>query len=84
MNLLDLGLRVGDQVRFRRHDDERWRDGVVTRLEADGSIGLVDRERASRSIATERIEVRTKGPRGGWGWVPLTERVDVKEQLNLF
>ena len=84
MNLLDLGLHVGDRVRFRRRDDERWKDGVVARLETDGSIGLHDRKGASRAIPIERLEVRTKGPRGGVVWVPLTAQIGNREQLALF
>ena len=84
MNLLDLGLRPGDRVRFRRKDDERWKDGTVTRLEADGSIGLADRKGASRSMPIDRVEVHTKGPRGGTVWVPLAQRIADSEQLGLF
>ena len=84
MNLLDLGLRVGDRVRFRRKDTERWKDAVVRHLEQDGSVGLSDQKGASRSIPVDRIEVRSRGPRGGVLWVPLAEHAADKEQLGLF
>ncbi|MEJ5254526.1 MAG: hypothetical protein WHS89_04180 [Acidimicrobiales bacterium] len=78
-----LGLRPGDPVRFRRRDDERWKDAVVVRRERDGSIGLRDRKGASRAIAIEHIQVRAVGPRGGTVWESLAERAARTEQLRL-
>lgn len=84
MNLLDLGLRPGAEVRFRRRDDQRWRPATVVRLERDGSIGLRDADGAARSIPVALVEVRVKGPRGGTRWVPLPDRIARAEQLGLF
>lgn len=81
--LVAIGLRVGERVRFRRRDTERWQDGVVERREADGSVGLRDRKGAARAIPVERIEVRVAGPRGGRGWEPLAARAARVEQLRL-
>ncbi|MDZ7733068.1 MAG: hypothetical protein U5R31_08065 [Acidimicrobiia bacterium] len=84
MSLGRLGLRRGDRVRFRRRDGERWKAGVVERLEADGSIGLRDGRGAWRAIPVELVEVRAEGPRGGDRWEPVTERAARTEQLHLW
>lgn len=81
--LVAIGLRAGERVRFRRRDRERWQEGVVVRREADGSVGLRDAKGAARAIPVECIEVRVFGPRGGRGWEPLTERAARTEQLRL-
>ncbi len=81
--LVELGLRPGARVRFRRDEGQRWRDAVVERRERDGSIGLRDGKGASRAIPIERIEVRTEGPRGGVVWEPLAERAARAEQMKL-
>jgi hypothetical protein len=81
--LVELGVAVGDRVRFRRHDGERWKEAVVVRRERDGSIGLRDRKGGARAIAIERVEVRDTGPRGGVVWEPLPERAARAEQLRL-
>jgi len=78
-----LGLRRGEQVRFRRSAAGRWAEGFVTRRERDGSIGLADTKGAARAIPVELIEVRCTGPRGGLAWEPLTTRASRSEQLRL-
>lgn len=78
-----LGLRPGDTVRFRRRDDERWKEAVVVRRERDGSIGLRDVNGAARAIALEHVQVRAVGPRGGTVWESLAERAARTEQLRL-
>lgn len=81
--LTELGVAPGDQVRFRRHDGERWKNATVARREKDGSVGLHDARGAARSIAIELIEVRDRGPRGGVVWEPLAARAARTEQLAL-
>ena len=81
--LAALGLAVGDAVRFRRRDTERWKDGTVTRVEADGSLGVCDARGAMRSLPFASIEVRDRGPRGGVVWVPLAEWSERTEQMRL-
>jgi len=81
--LLRVGLRKGDRVRFRRGPHEQWKEAVVVRRERDGSIGLRDRNGASRAITIELIEVRARGPRGGMVWEPLADRAARDEQLEL-
>lgn len=81
--LAALGLVVGDAVRFRRRETERWKDAVVVRREADGSIGVRDAKGALRALPIELVEVRAQGPRGGVVWEPLTERAARTEQLRL-
>ena len=67
-SLAELGLSEGDVVRFRRLDDERWKQATVERREKDGSVGLRDGKGASRALPIDRIEVRTAGRRGGVRW----------------
>lgn len=81
--LAELGVAPGDQVRFRRHDGERWKSATVARREKDGSVGLHDARGGARSIAIACIEVRGLGPRGGVVWEPLAERAARTEQLAL-
>jgi hypothetical protein len=84
VNLLDLGLKVGEPARFRRRDNERWKEATIVRLERDGSIGLRDAKGASRAVPMQLVEVRATGPRGGRGWEPLADRANRVEQLDLF
>ncbi len=81
--LAELGLAVGDRVRFRRQETERWKLAVVVRRERDGSIGLRDARGAARAMTIEQIEVRTTGRRGGIVWEPLAERAGRTEQMRL-
>ena len=81
--LAPLGLTVGTAVRFRRRDTERWKEATVTRVEADGSLGVCDAKGAMRAMPFESVEVRDRGPRGGVVWVPLTEWAARTEQMRL-
>lgn len=81
--LAAVGLRPGDRVRFRRRDGGRWHEGIVDRLERDGSVGLHDAKGAARAIPLDRLEVRTTGPRGAVGWEPGADRAARSEQLRL-
>lgn len=72
--LADLGLEIGQLIRYVGKSDRRFRDGVVLRREADGSVGLRDERGRARAIPVEQIEVRIVGPRGGEQWIPLTEQ----------
>src|SRR5690348_2415035 len=83
MDLDELGLREGEQIRFRRADRKRWQAGTVRRVEADGSIGVVDADGASRSVPPSAIEVKRPGRRGAAGWEPLLDRAGRTEQLAL-
>jgi hypothetical protein len=82
--LRDLGLKPGEPARFRRRDNERWKDATISRVERDGSIGLRDAKGASRAVPADLVEVRATGPRGGHGWEPVTERAKRAGQLDLF
>ncbi len=79
----ELGLEIGDRVRFRRKDTERWKAGTVSRRESDGSLGIRDGKGALRALPLDRVEVRTTGPRGGVVWEPLPERAARTEQMRL-
>jgi hypothetical protein len=83
-DLVAIGLRPGDRVRFRRRDGGRWHEASVERREADGSVEVRDANGSSRAIAIDRLEVKTRGPRGAYTWEPLRERADRSEQLGLW
>ena len=63
--LLQVGLRPGDRVRFRRREGGAWTEAKVERRERDGSVGVRDSKGAARAITLERLQVRTTGKRGG-------------------
>jgi hypothetical protein len=81
--LVALGLRVGERVRFRRRDEERWKEAKLESVERDGSLAIRDAKGASRAIPVGRVQVRRSGPRGGTVWVPATDLRDGTEQLDL-
>ena len=83
MDPLELGLRVGERVRFVQPDRARWQTGVVKKIERDGSIGIVDAKGASRAVRPEHVEVRRTTRRGAKAWEPLLDRAAHTEQLNL-
>lgn len=82
--LLEVGLRPGDRVRFRRTDGGSWKEAKVERRERDGSIGVRDERGAARAIPVDRLQVRTTGPRGGATWEPVAERAGRSEQLGIW
>ncbi len=82
--LVELGLRAGDRVRFRRSDGGAWKEAKVERRERDGSVGIRDERGAARAIPPDRLQVRTTGPRGGSVWEPLAERAARSEQLGIW
>jgi len=83
MTLAHLGLRADENIRFRRLDRGRWQLGSVRRLEADGSIGVVDGNGALRSVAPHNVEVKGAGARGAQKWEPLLDRAARTQQLGL-
>jgi hypothetical protein len=82
--LLEVGLRPGDTVRYRRRDGGTWQQARVERRERDGSIGVRDERGAARAIPVDRLEVRGTGRRGGVQWEPLTARAERDEQLGIW
>jgi hypothetical protein len=82
-DLVALGLRVGERVRFRRRDDERWKEAKLESVERDGSLAIRDAKGASRAMPVDRVEVRRSGPRGGAVWVAVADLRDETEQLDL-
>ena len=82
--LLEVGLRPGDRVRFRRAEGGSWREAKVERRERDGSVGVRDERGAARALPVERLQVRSKGPRGGTTWEPVAERAARDEQLGIW
>jgi hypothetical protein len=82
-DLVALGLRVGERVRFRRRVDERWKEAKLESVERDGSLAIRDAKGASRSMPVGRVQVRRTGPRGGTVWVPAAHLRDETEQLDL-
>ena len=81
--LLEVGLRPGDTVRYRRREGGTWQQARVERRERDGSIGVRDERGAARALPLERLQVRTTGKRGGVVWEPVSERAGRDEQLGL-
>lgn len=71
--LAEIGLEIGQLVRYQGTSDKRFHDGVVLRRERDGSVGLRDDRGRARAIPIDAIEVRVVGPRGGAQWIPLTD-----------
>lgn len=71
--LAEIGLEIGQIVRYQGTTDKRFHDGVVLRRERDGSVGLRDDRGRARAITIDAIEVRIVGPRGGEQWIPLTD-----------
>jgi hypothetical protein len=82
--LLEVGLRPGDRVRFRRVSGGAWKQATVERRERDGSIGVRDERGAARAITIDRLQVRTTGPRGGATWEDVGERAGRSEQLGIW
>lgn len=80
----ELGLRPGEQVRWRPRPGARWVEGTVTGRERDGSIAVRDREGRARALPLDRLEVAATGPRGARTWEPVPERAARTEQLGLF
>jgi hypothetical protein len=78
-----LGLRRGEQVRWRETASGRWHYGTVRTRERDGSIGVTADGGAARSLAVARLEVGAAGRRGARRWEGLTERAGRSEQLRL-
>lgn len=79
-----VGLRLGEPIRFRRHDGGRWQVGKVVRIEADGSITLHDPDGAARSLRPELVHVRRPGSRGRLVWRVVSDVAVTWEQLELF
>ena len=79
-----VGLRLGEQIRFRRNEAGRWVVGKVARVEPDGSITLHDPDGAARSLRPERVEVRRPGTRGRLVWKAVSDVAMTWEQLDLF
>ena len=79
-----LGLRVGEPVRFRKHDGGKWWTGRMHAVAADGSFTIYDDDGAARSLRPERLEVRRPGRRGRLTWQVLSEVAVTWEQLELW
>jgi hypothetical protein len=82
--LRQIGLRAGEEVRFRRADRGRWQEGRISWVERDGSITVHDSHGAARSLRPERLEVKRPGRRGRLVWQPVTDVAVTWEQLTLF
>jgi hypothetical protein len=81
--LAELGMAVGERVRFRSPDKGRWQAGKVTGRERDGSLGVVDGKGSARAIPLDNVLVSCTGPRGAAMWEPLLDRAARTEQLKL-
>ncbi len=79
-----LGLRTGEDVRFRRSGRSRWNGGRLECIERDGSIGIRDDKGAARSLRAAEVEVRGLGPKGARRWESVAARLARGDQLELF
>ncbi|MDP1821007.1 MAG: hypothetical protein Q8K58_14105 [Acidimicrobiales bacterium] len=82
--LLEIGLRPGDRVRFRRREGGAWQEGRVECRERDGSVGIRDERGSARALPTDRLQIRTTGKRGRTVWEPVADRASRDEQLGIF
>jgi hypothetical protein len=82
--LAAVGAHLGEDVRWQDRTGGRWQEGSVSHREADGSVAVVDGEGRARSLLAERLQVRSRGTRGGRRWEPLPVRAARGEQLCLF
>jgi len=79
-----LGLRVGEPVRFRKHDGGKWWTGRMHAVAADGSFTIYDGDGSARSLRPERLEVRRPGRHGRLTWQLLSDVALTWEQLELW
>lgn len=78
-----LGLVVNSRVRFRHHDEDHWSIGVLKGDFKDGSLTIVDKDGKWRSIMPEKVQVASKGPRGGKKWESIiSTESDSKNQIE--
>lgn len=82
--LAAIGLRLGEPIRFRRHDGRRWLVGKVVRVEPDGSITFRDGDGSAHSQRPEALQVRRPGARGRLVWRGVSEVAVTWEQLELW
>src|SRR3546814_8881171 len=82
--LLQVGLRPGDRVRFRRSTGVTWQEAVVERRAKHGSVGVRDGRGVARGITIDLLQVRTTGPRGGAVWEPVVARAGRDEKLGVW
>jgi hypothetical protein len=79
-----LGLRKGEEVRFRRADRARWQLGSLTRLERDGNLRVTDADGAARTVSLADLQVWSpRSRRGRVTWEAAAERAGRAEQLTL-
>lgn len=83
-SLARLGLRLGEPIRFRRHDRGRWVVGRVAGMAADGSITLRDPDGSARSLRADRVEIKRPGSRGHLRWRTVSDVAVTWEQLEMF
>jgi hypothetical protein len=79
-----LGLRHGEQIRFRRVGRGRWVIGKVAGIATDGSITLHDPDGGARSLRPEEVQVRRPGARGRLTWQAVSDVAITWEQLTLW
>lgn len=83
LELLRLGLRPGERVRFKRPDRSRWQAGKATGVGRDGSLAITDGKGAARAVPLQHVEVQVVTARGATRWEPLIDRASRTEQLKL-
>lgn len=63
---------IGEQVRWRRDESQRWTYATVTGINRDGSLHVRTQAGKPRDLRPEQVEHQIAGPRGGQLWEPLT------------
>lgn len=68
----------GPQVfncRYRPKEGAQFRETEFLTRREDGTIDLIDpKGYGIRTVFSERVEFKARGPRGGVRWVPATEQ----------
>jgi len=79
-----MGLRPGEEVRFRKPTGGRWLPARMHRVDPDGSLLLYDADGAARNIRPEQVEVRRPNGRGRLSWQVVSDVAVTWEQLALW
>ncbi len=67
----ELGISIGDTIRFRRNEEQHWETGVVRGDYKDGSITIIDSDKRWRAMMPDKCQILTFGIRGAKKWKTL-------------
>lgn len=66
-----FGLEKGQTIRYQANPNARYIEGSVMGVGRDGSLTVYAKGK-TRSFAAEKCERKTRGPRGGAKWEPVS------------